>query len=177
MVEVASFSHLFLLKVDVKMYFINELKKISKENWSNIAIFIDMDGVIADYRFGEGKNIENNVPGTYLNKRPILTAINILKEVNNAFDFDMYILSSCRHDEQAIEKSKWLEKNMPFIDKKHQLFVVSNTFSTTAVIFEFSKSDIKSSQNSINFFLPNNLGQYHGVKYVFQSCIEKPTRI
>ena len=110
------------------MYFINELKKIKEENSSNIAIFIDMDGVVADYRFGEGKNIENNVPGTYLNKRPILTAINILKEVNNAFDFDMYILSSCRHDEQAIEKSKWLEKNMPFIDKKHQLFVVSNTF-------------------------------------------------
>lgn len=110
------------------MYFINELKKISKESSSNIAMFIDMDGVVADYRFGEGKNIENNVPGTYLNKRPISTTINILKEVSNTFDFDMYILSSCRHDEQAIEKSKWVEKNMPFIDKKHQLFVVSNTF-------------------------------------------------
>ena len=110
------------------MFFIDELKKIREDNYGKISIFIDMDGVVADYRFGEGKNIENNVPGTYLNKRPILTAINILKEVNNAFDFDMYILSSCRHDEQAIEKSKWLEKNMPFIDKKHQLFVVSNTF-------------------------------------------------
>lgn len=40
------------------MYFINELKKISEENSSNIAIFIDMDGVVADYRFGEGKNME-----------------------------------------------------------------------------------------------------------------------
>ncbi len=110
------------------MFFLEEIEKI-KENYSNkIAIFVDMDGVVADYRFGEGKNIENNVPGTYLNKRSISTAINILKEVNNTFDFDMYILSSCRYDEQAIEKSKWLEKNMPFIDKKHQLFVVSNTF-------------------------------------------------
>lgn len=92
------------------MFFINELQKIRNDNSRKIAVFIDMDGVVADYRFGEGKNIENNVPGTYLNKRPISTAINILKEVNNAFDFDMYILSSCRHDEQAIEKSKWLEK-------------------------------------------------------------------
>ena len=58
----------------------------------------------------------------------IMFPVHILKEVNNAFDFDIYILSSCRHDEQAIEKSKWLEKNMPFIDKNHQLFVVSNTF-------------------------------------------------
>ena len=93
------------------MYFINELKKIDEENLGNIAMFIDMDGVVADYRFGEGKNIENNVPGTYLNKRPISTAINVLKEVNNTFDFDMYILSSCRHDEQAIEKSKWVMLN------------------------------------------------------------------
>ena len=75
------------------MYFINELKKINEENLGNIAMFIDMDGVVADYRFGEGKNIENNVPGTYLNKRPISTAINVLKEVNNTFDFDMYILN------------------------------------------------------------------------------------
>lgn len=116
------------------MYFINELKKISEENSSNIAIFIDMDGVVADYRFGEGKNIENNVPGTYLNKRPISTAINILKEVSNTFDFDMYILSSCRHGEQAVEKSKWLEQNMPFIDKKHQLFVISNTFEDRKIL-------------------------------------------
>ena len=110
------------------MFFLEEIKKV-KDNYSNkIAIFVDMDGVIADYRFGEGKNIENNVPGTYLNKRPIKTAINILSEVYNKFDFDMYILSSCRHAEQAIEKSKWLEKNMSFIDNKHQLFVVSDTF-------------------------------------------------
>ena len=94
------------------MFFLEEIEKV-KDNYSNkIAIFVDMDVVIADYRFGEGKNIENNVPGTYLNKRPIKTVINILNEVYNKFDFDMYILSSCRHAEQTIEKSKWLEKNV-----------------------------------------------------------------
>ena len=76
------------------MFFLEEIKKV-KDNYSNkIAIFVDMDGVIADYRFGEGKNIEYNVPGTYLNKRPIKTAINILNEVYNKFDFDMYIFFS-----------------------------------------------------------------------------------
>ena len=116
------------------MFFLEEIKKV-KDNYSNkIAIFVDMDGVISDYRFGEGKNIENNVPGTYLNKRPIKTAINILNEVYNKFDFDMYILSSCRHAEQTIEKSKWLEKNMSFIDNKHQLFVVSDTFEDRKIL-------------------------------------------
>ena len=110
------------------MFFINELQKVRNDNSEKIAVFIDMDGVVADYRFGEGKNIENNVPGIYLNKRPINTTINILKEVDSKLDFDMYILSSCRHKEQAIEKSKWLEKYMPFINKNNQLFVVSNTF-------------------------------------------------
>lgn len=110
------------------MYFINELKNIVGINSKNIAMFIDMDGVIADYRFGEGKSIENNVPGTYLNKRPITTVINILKDVSSTFDLDMYILSSCRHKEQTIEKSKWLDKYMPFIDKQKRLFVISKTF-------------------------------------------------
>ena len=110
------------------MYFINEMKRIKDSNSNNIAMFIDMDGVVADYRFGEGKNIENNTPGTYLNKRPIMTTINILKEVSDSFNFDMYILSSCRHDEQVIEKSIWLDKYMPFICKKNQLIVISNTF-------------------------------------------------
>lgn len=44
------------------MFFINELQKIRNDNSGKIAVFIDMDGVVADYRFGEGKNIENNVP-------------------------------------------------------------------------------------------------------------------
>ena len=110
------------------MFFLEELKRIKVQYPTKAAIFADMDGVVADYRFGEGKNIENNVSGTYLNKRPIKTSINVLKEISNKIDFDMYILSSCRHNEQVIEKSKWLEKHMPFIDKQHQLFVVSDTF-------------------------------------------------
>ena len=115
------------------MFIIKELTKISKKN-NKIAIFIDMDGVVADYRFGEGKNIENNVPGTYLNKRPIKTTIETLRKINEIFDFDMYILSSCRFEEQAIEKSCWLEKNMPYIKKNRQLFILSDTFDNRKML-------------------------------------------
>lgn len=69
------------------MFFIEEIKKIKEDCSNKIAIFVDMDGVIADYRFGEGENIEKNVPRTYLNKRAINTSINILKEVNMEFQF------------------------------------------------------------------------------------------
>lgn len=110
------------------MFFIEELKKITNQKDCKMAIFVDMDGVVADYRFGEGKNIENNVSGTYLYKRPIYTVINILKTVNEELNFDIYILSSCRYKEQAEEKSEWLEKYMPFINKNNQIFVIASTF-------------------------------------------------
>ena len=110
------------------MFFEKEIKKISECTNGRIAIFVDMDGVVADYRFGEGQNIINNVQGTYLKKRPIKTTIKTLKKVNDMFDCDMYILSSCRFESQAEEKRTWIEKYMPFIKTENQLFVLSDTF-------------------------------------------------
>ena len=56
------------------MYLLEVLKEFVKnKKIDSLAIFVDMDGVIADYRFGEGDNIKNNVKGTYLKKRPIYT--------------------------------------------------------------------------------------------------------
>ena len=117
------------------MYFIKELEKIiKKNNNAKIAIFIDMDGVVADYRFGEGKNIENNIKGTYLNKRAITITINVLKKVYEQFDFEMFILSSCRFEEQVEEKKLWLKNNMPFIKKDNQLFIISRTFEERKIL-------------------------------------------
>lgn len=116
------------------MFFVEELKRIRNNYSGRIALFIDMDGVVADYRFGEGKNIENNIKGTYLNKRPIKTTIEVLKKVSNNFDFDMFILSSCRFQEQIEEKSEWLKVNMPFIQEEKYLFVISDTFEDRKIM-------------------------------------------
>ena len=62
------------------MYLLEEIKKIIGNTSKKIGIFVDMDGVVADYRFGEGENIKNNKPGLYLDKRPIYTTINNLKK-------------------------------------------------------------------------------------------------
>lgn len=112
------------------MYLLEEIKKIIDNNFKKVSIFVDMDGVVADYRFGEGKNIKNNKLGLYLNKRPIYTTINNLKKINEETDCEMFILSSCLYKEQAKEKSLWLDKYMPFIKYENKIFVLSQDFES-----------------------------------------------
>lgn len=113
------------------MYLLNVLKDfVNDKKIDSLAIFVDMDGVIADYRFGEGDNIRNNVKGTYLKKRPIYTTINNLKKINDEEKFNIYILSSCFFKEQADEKNKWLDKYVNFIKKENRIFTYNANFES-----------------------------------------------
>ena len=51
-----------------------------------VDIFVDMDGVIACYDVGK--------PYDFLNKRPLLTNINTLKELSNDSNIHLHILSA-----------------------------------------------------------------------------------
>ena len=87
------------------MFFINELQKIRNDNSGKIAVFIDMDGVVADYRYGEGKNIENKVFGIHsykkwhkidkdiITKTPIILIffIIIINIISNFLDFMQFL--------------------------------------------------------------------------------------
>ena len=55
--------------------FINYLKTIDKNK--KINIYIDMDGVVVDYDL-EIHKLNGNDEFVFLNKRPVLTTINIL---------------------------------------------------------------------------------------------------
>src|SRR5574344_490058 len=113
------------------MYLLEEIKKImADKSVNNAMIFVDMDGVVADYRFGEGENIKSNKCGTYLNKRPILTTINNLKLINKEENIDLGIISSCLFQEQAKEKDMWLDKNIPFISKKNRVYTMAENFES-----------------------------------------------
>lgn len=97
------------------MHFYNYVKNLSQRK---IRIYIDMDGVVADYdvlSYEEHKT-EADV---YLNKRPIKTIIDILEKVSTIENVELFILSVARKESQINGKLKWLEKNMPFIDKKN----------------------------------------------------------
>ena len=111
------------------MYLLEEIKKIIEDNSKKIAIFVDMDGVVADCRFGEGENIKSNKPRLYLNKRPIYTTINNLQKINEKIDCEMFILSSCLYKEQSEEKSLWLDKYMPFIKQKIEFLFYHKTLN------------------------------------------------
>lgn len=113
------------------MFFLNELKGLQKEkNMKKIMIFVDMDGVIADYRFGEGINIKTNKPGTYLNKRPIITTINNLRKISKYDNIDLSIISSCLFKEQVIEKNKWLNKYADFFKLENRIYTMSDSFES-----------------------------------------------
>lgn len=112
------------------MHLLEEIKRIQKQHLEKITIFVDMDGVVADYRFGEGKNIKKNKRGVYINKRPIYTTINNLKKINDEIDCKICILSSCLYQEQAQEKKIWLNKYMPFIKNENMLFILPKNFES-----------------------------------------------
>lgn len=113
------------------MYLLEEIKRImSEKKVNNAMIFVDMDGVIADYRFGEGDNIKSNKIGTYLNKRPIYTTINNLKLINKETNIELGIISSCLFQEQAKEKDLWLDKYVPYILKKNRIYTIADNFES-----------------------------------------------
>lgn len=110
-------------------HFYNEINEIIKsKDGKKFGIFVDMDGVIADYRFGEGKKIMQNEKNVYLNKRTIYTSINIFNEISQKVSSDMHIISSCYYASQVDEKNRWLDTYAPFFNKEYRNFVFSNDF-------------------------------------------------
>lgn len=81
-----------------------------------IKMYIDMDGVIADYDVGK--------PGNFDKKRPLYTSIDKLKEISFMDNVSIYILSITRKNVGIYEKNIWLDKYMPFIDKNNR-FILS----------------------------------------------------
>ena len=95
------------------MYFVNKIKKISKEK--TIQIYVDMDGVIADYEFG--------LPLEFINKRPIKTNIKTFEKISSLPNVTLYILSVCKKDKDINAKNNWLDKYAPFFEKKNRIIL------------------------------------------------------
>ena len=71
-----------------------------------ISIYVDMDGVIADYDVGK--------PSDYHKKRPLYSNIKLLEEISKMPNVEMHILSISRMNEGVSQKEEWLDKYAPF---------------------------------------------------------------
>lgn len=95
------------------MYFVEKIKReYGKEK---VHIFVDMDGVIADYDFGNKLDFKN--------KRPLNTNINTLKRINKNKNIKLYILSICKIDSEIKDKNDWLDKYASFFSKNRRYIV------------------------------------------------------
>lgn len=86
-------------------------------------IFVDMDGTIA--RFYEADDCLEKMyeRGFFANLRPYEKMIKILERFNER-GYEVFILSACVSRRCEIEKRRWLDQFLPWIDNAHRLFVI-----------------------------------------------------
>ncbi|MBR2786877.1 MAG: hypothetical protein IKD76_05235 [Clostridia bacterium] len=93
---------------------------------SKIRMFVDMDGVMADYIVGDAAN--------YDKKRPLFSSIEKLSEVAKMNNIELYILSVTRMDEGIEQKNEWLDKYANFFKKENRVIISreSNDFKSSS---------------------------------------------
>lgn len=94
--------------------FIDLIRDICKKN-KKVAMFIDMDGTIVEYRiYGNEKQLIK-AHEDLLNEKLVLPIIDILREINKIENIDLYILSLSKRTKIKEEKKIWLNKYVDFI--------------------------------------------------------------
>lgn len=111
---------------------LEELKKYLENNQDKkIALFSDMDGVLANLEFDYEDVIHTNGEGHFLSRKPLNTVISKLKELTEYKNLDFYILSACIFKHQADDKSLWLDKYAPFFSKEKRIFMIREAVNYT----------------------------------------------
>lgn len=102
--------------------FVDKVKEIKKEN-EKIAIFVDMDGTIAEYPVYQEENVAKAMEEEYSKIEPVNYIINILKELSKIENIDLYILTLSKTIQISEEKIKWLKKYVNFIQEKNWIII------------------------------------------------------
>ena len=90
---------------------------LEKYKDKKVRLYLDMDGTIVDYDFGN--------PDNYDTKRPLMERINKLKEIIKLFDnVELYILTICHKEKNVLEKNIWLDKYIPEIKKDNRIIII-----------------------------------------------------
>ncbi len=117
---------------------------INKYDNKELMIFVDMDGVIADYEFKKKLDFKN--------KRPLKTNINILEEISKLKNVELFVLSICKENYQINEKKDWLDKYAPFFIENNRIVISKESnpnMSSKELKYEILKEIIKKSNKKI----------------------------
>ena len=101
---------------------------LNKYKDKKIKIFVDMDGVIADYIFGSAQD--------YDQKRPLYDSIKKLEKISKMSNVELYILSATRYTEGIEQKKWWLDQFAPFFKKENRIIISreANSMIESAVL-------------------------------------------
>ena len=102
--------------------FLDRIKDICNRN-EKVAMFIDMDGTILEYRIFRGESQVIQAHEQLMSEKPIVPIINVLKEINKIENIDLYILSLGKTTKIIEEKKNWLKKYMDFIEEKNWILI------------------------------------------------------
>jgi len=94
------------------MYLQEYLKQFKDKK---IKLFVDMDGVIADYDFG--------MPKDYDTKRPLYDSIKKLEVISKMPNVELYIFSVTRYSTGFKQKNWWLDKYAPFFKESNRIII------------------------------------------------------
>ena len=114
-------------------------------------VFIDMDGVLCEYR-PEAKITDMMSSGYFASLAPRSEIVEAVKGLIKLDQFDVYVLSAviseCAEQSKR-EKMKWLDKYIPEIDAYHRFFTTCGT-SKSEAIKDLSSNDILLDDHSPN---------------------------
>ena len=114
-------------------------KYLERFKEKNIKLFVDMDGVIVDYVFGEAKD--------YDKKRPLYDSIRKLEEISKMPNVELYIFSATRYTEGIKQKNLWLDKYASFFKAENRVIIsreendMNSSFILKAKFLEVYKRD------------------------------------
>ncbi len=122
---------------------------LDKYNNKNIDIYVDMDGVIAEYDIG---NFDYNTI------RPLQSNIKRIKDLLEK-DIKIKILTICKNDIIVKDKIEWIKKYMPFFDINNVIFiskenVENNSFSSKELKSKYLKENIDI--NNVNIIIDDD---------------------
>ena len=102
--------------------FYKTVKEICSK-YKKVAMFIDMDGTIVEYKIYPSGSIKNESRGLFINNKPIKLILNELQEINKIENLDLYILSMAKSYIIVHEKEEWLKKHARFIDENNYIII------------------------------------------------------